>query len=172
LPFTPLHFGPAVFAKGVSPKHFSLTAFVAANVAIDLEPLYHLVRGDYPIHGPLHTFVGATTAGLLAGASIPALIGLVRRNPLLDAQLAKLPLAIRSEFSLFAAILGGSVGGASHPLLDSLVHSDVFPFAPWSSSNPFLGAVDPDALFNSLVAAGGLGLILFLLRAIQFKRAG
>jgi membrane-bound metal-dependent hydrolase YbcI (DUF457 family) len=148
-----------------------LTTFVAANVAIDLEPLYHLLRGDYPIHRSFHTVLGATTIGLLTAAAVTFVFQLALHVPSLQAALGRLPVDLRAEFSLSSALIGGAIGGASHSLLDSLVHPDVLPFAPWLSQNPFLGSAHPDALLDTLVATGAVGLVLLLFRAFLIKRA-
>jgi hypothetical protein len=60
MPFTPLHFGPGLIVKAAVPGQFSLTAYTLANIAVDLEPLCHIVRRDYPLHGPFHTLPLAT----------------------------------------------------------------------------------------------------------------
>jgi hypothetical protein len=159
-------------AKGIAPASFSWTAFVAANVAIDLEPLYHLLRGDYPIHGPFHTLIGATLTGTVAAALGAGVVHLSRGVPSIDAALGRLHVVLRSEFSFFGAILGGAIGGASHALLDSIVHSDVLPFAPWSTRNPLLGAIHADVLLDVLIGTGAIGLATLLLRAILVRRAG
>ena len=49
-------------------------AFVASQVVIDCEPLYYMLRRDFPVHRTLHTFAGATLAG---SATAVALIGVM-----------------------------------------------------------------------------------------------
>ena len=44
---------------------FSWSAFVAAQVLIDCETLYYLVRQEYPVHRFFHSVLGATAAGLV-----------------------------------------------------------------------------------------------------------
>jgi hypothetical protein len=171
MPFTPLHFGPGLIVKTAAPTRFSLTAFIVANVAIDVEPLYHIIQGDYPVHGPLHTLLGATTTGLLAGVSVFLLSQLSRRVPFLQNTTGKLPTFVQAEFILSACILGGVIGGISHSLIDALIYSDVHPFAPMSLQNPFLGSVRPDALTNSLVLAGAVGFALLIFVALFLRRA-
>ena len=56
MPFTPLHFGPGLLLKAAAPRHVSFTAFVASQVLIDLESLYNILRGAWPVHRELHTF--------------------------------------------------------------------------------------------------------------------
>src|SRR5262252_2406583 len=81
MPFTPYHFGPGLFVKGLAARWFSWIAFVAVQVVIDCETLYYLERREYPIHRTLHTFLGGTLAGLAvaagAGKSVQAEVAVV-----------------------------------------------------------------------------------------------
>jgi hypothetical protein len=43
MPITPFHFGSAVIVHAVAPKQVSFLAFCAANVLIDVEPLYYML---------------------------------------------------------------------------------------------------------------------------------
>ncbi len=96
----------------------------------------------YRLHGPLHSLVGATLAGLLA-----AVLGRYVFNALnspLRAFLRRvegMPALLVEEvvpITWTAAIIGGAVGGISHALLDAVIHPDVMPFWPSSTSNPLL----------------------------------
>jgi hypothetical protein len=96
----------------------------------------------YPLHGPLHSLIGGTLAGLLAAvlgrhvfnALNPPLRSFLRQVEGMPAWLAEEVVPI----TWAAAIIGGAVGGISHVLLDAIIHPDVSPFWPFSSSNPFL----------------------------------
>ena len=70
MPITPFHFGPGLLVKGLAPRAFSLTTFVAAQIVIDFESLYHLVRRDWPVHRTMHTLVGGTTVGIAVAVAI------------------------------------------------------------------------------------------------------
>jgi hypothetical protein len=50
MPFTPFHFGPGALVHSAAPKHISFLAFCDANVLVDVEPLYYMLTGGYPIH--------------------------------------------------------------------------------------------------------------------------
>ena len=69
MPVTPFHMGPGLLAKALLGRHLSLMVFGFSQVAIDLEPLVHIVRGDAVLHGFAHTYVGAT---LVASFSVVA----------------------------------------------------------------------------------------------------
>src|SRR5579872_1515140 len=66
MPFTPFHMGPGCAVKAVLGKHFSLTVFGFAQVAMDLEVLVRILRGDKILHGVSHTYVGATFIALVS----------------------------------------------------------------------------------------------------------
>lgn len=162
MPFTPFHLGPGLLVKGFFEDRFSWTAFAAAQVVIDCETLYHILRHEYPLHRELHTFVGATAAGLAAAVM---LLGLRRLAPGPVRRLEARAPALASETSTLGIIAGGLVGGASHPLLDGLMHADVRPFAPWTDANPLLGSVGPAALHLGCMSAAVIGALLIWARA-------
>ena len=60
MPFTPFHFGPGAALYAMAPRQLSFLAFCAANVLIDVEPLYYMLTDQYPWHRFFHTYVGAT----------------------------------------------------------------------------------------------------------------
>jgi hypothetical protein len=106
MPFTPIHFGPGVLVKAAAPARFSFTAFVLANVVIDLEPLCHIVRGDSPLHGTLHSLVGATTTGVLAGVGLSLLSEASNRVPSIEDATSRLPSELQAEFRMLACVFG------------------------------------------------------------------
>jgi hypothetical protein len=46
MPFTPFHMGPGLAVKAVFGRYFSLMVFGFSQVAIDIEPLVRIIRGD------------------------------------------------------------------------------------------------------------------------------
>lgn len=164
MPFTPFHFGPGLLLKGAAPERLSWSAFVAAQVVIDCETLYHILRRDYPLHRELHTFAGAGTAGLAAAGALLVLRGLLPRG--------RLAPALAAELSTAPVVLGGLLGGLTHPVLDGLMHADVRPFLPWSEANPLLGLMDLDLLHLGCLAAGLAGAALVWLRCRPRPLAG
>ncbi len=168
MPFTPLHFGPGLVIKAAAPGQFSLTAYMLANVVVDIEPLYHIIRGDYPLHGPFHTLPLATLTGLLVGAGVSLLPKAFHDGPAAE----KLPDALRAEFRLPECIIGGVLGGMSHSLIDSIIYKDLQPFAPFSVQNPLHGLITPSALSYGLLLTGVVGLVLLAIRALLVWRAG
>jgi hypothetical protein len=80
------------------------------------------------------------------------------------ARLARRHFAIRTpdvEAALLPAIVGGASGGATHPFLDGIMHSDILPFRPWTDANPLLGWLGLPLLHLACVVAGVIGLALW-----------
>lgn len=47
--------GPGMALKAMAGRHFSLVSFGVAQVAMDIEPLVHMLRGDRMLHGFTHS---------------------------------------------------------------------------------------------------------------------
>ena len=148
MPFTPFHFGPAALVHSAAPKHISFLAFCGANVLVDVEPLYFMLTHQYPIHRFFHTYVGATIAAALVVGMFALAHAIAPR--LLDA------LGLR-KLSVRTVALGAILGTYSHVALDSLMHADMEPFAPFSDRNPLLGAVFLSTLHGFCAIAGVVG---------------
>lgn len=159
MPFTPYHFGPGLLLKGLGPRHFSFVAFAGTQVVIDLETLYSMIIGEYPLHRTFHSLVGATVIGVLVGVTVAALGMMFKRW---------LPSGIgptfRAELSIIGALAGGLVGGMSHPVLDSLVHGDILVFWPVRDTAVQVGIVSAPVLHLSCLLAGLVGVILWWAR--------
>ena len=139
MPFTPFHFGPGALVHSAAPKHISFLAFCGANVLVDVEPLYFMLTHQWPIHRFFHTYVGAT----VAAAIVVGVFALVRK--------------LMPRLTVRAVALGAIIGTYSHVLLDSLMHADMHPFAPFSAHNPLLGAVFLNTLHGFCLIAGIVG---------------
>jgi hypothetical protein len=139
------------------PRHVSFLAFCAANVIIDLESVVNILAHRYPIHAWLHTYLGA------AGATV-ATVGLFqmaqwwgRRMPVPDW------LGWR-ELTTIQISIGAAAGAFSHIVLDSVMHSDMEPLAPFSRANPLLGLVSLATLHWFCVACAAAALVLVIPR--------
>lgn len=155
MPFTPFHLGAGLLLKGAAPPRVSLTAFAVTQVVVDLEPLYFIMRGEYPVHRALHTLVGAGAAGLAVGG---ALWALARRRS------DRLPPLLREDLARGAALAGGLLGGLSHPLLDGLMHRDVRALRPFAETTWVLAPRGVLVLHAALVIAGLAGALLWMAR--------
>jgi len=162
MPFTPFHFGPGLLAKAVAPTRVSLTAFAVTQVFIDVETLYHLVRRDRPVHGQLHSFIGASSVGLAGAGAV-----LVSRPILNRFVPANATSGVAAERSVQAAVVGGLLGGVSHTVLDAIMHPDVSPLWPFAPGNGLFRLVSAEILEIGCVLAAVIGLSLLWLRRGQ-----
>lgn len=123
-----------------------------AQIIMDIQPLVVILTGEGHLHGFSHNYIGATLIGL--GSALTGkyaaefglrLIGEARFLPI------SWPVTIISAF----------IGSYSHVLLDSVMHADVEPFAPFLLSNPFLGFVSIEVLHKFCLYSGLLGAGLY-----------
>ena len=153
--------GPGLAIKGVAGRHFSLMLFGFSQVAMDIEPLVRILRGDAILHGFTHTYLGATLIGLLSViAGRPICQFLLRYwKPDLDSPFLNwLPTTKHITWS--AATVGAFVGTYSHVLFDSIMHADMQPLAPFFDANSMLHVISVDDLHLACVLGGILGAIL------------
>lgn len=166
MPFTPFHFGPGAAVKAVAPRHFSFTMFVFTNVVIDVEPLYFMATGDWPIHRFAHTYLGATAVAIacfLAGRPVCAWALRLWNSRLSEVQARW--LRVEPRIDALPAATGVLIGGWSHVLLDSLMHSDVEPLAPFAPGNSLLQLVTLLQLELICVVSGVLGVAILVATA-------
>jgi hypothetical protein len=162
MPITPFHFGPGAAIHALAPRHVSFLGFCAANVLIDVEPLYYMVTGQFPLHRFFHTYIGASLIVLATAL----LFVLARRF----AQRFWLPdLFGWQRLGLVPVLLGAFAGSYSHIVLDSIMHSDIRPLAPFSEANPLLGIVGLDTLHLSCVVAAVLAALVLVIRRLRQK---
>lgn len=168
MPFTPFHLGLAAAIKAAAPRRFSFLVFGGSQVLIDLEPAYYMLQGEAPLHRFFHTCVGATVVGVVA-----LVIGMPLCNWMLDWVL-RLGRALQgragaagepARITFGAAAFGAFAGVYSHVLLDSVMHGDMRPLAPFSDANPLLRVIALDALHTLCVAGAILGLAGLAVRA-------
>ncbi len=161
MPITPVHMGPALAVKAVAPKRFSLLVFGVTQVIIDSEAAFHIVRGDWPIHDFLHTYLGATLVAALtvAVARLDGYGYAIRLWKRVVARTSGSLFRIEPRIPLSAAVSGALIGGYSHVLLDSVLYSDMRPFAPLSESNALLGVMSASQVYLLCLALGALGAV-------------
>lgn len=140
MPFTPFHMGPALAAKGVLGRHFSIPIYGFTQVAIDAEVLAAFpFRRDLGFHRVMHTFGGATAVAALALLLRPALgRGMKLWNRSTRAEPGS-PWHMEPRVSPLAATLSAFGGAWGHVLLDAPAHSHMEPLAPITRRNPWNG---------------------------------
>ena len=153
MPFTPFHFGPGAALHAAAPQQVSFLAFCAANVLIDVEPLYYMLTDQYPWHRFFHTYVGAT---LILAATVGLFI-LARRL----ASWVSVPNWFSwQELTVRQVTVGAAAGSYSHIFLDSIMHNDIQPLSPFSTTNVLLRVMDVDRLHEVCVVAGLAAIVL------------
>jgi hypothetical protein len=161
MPITPFHMGPGLLVKAVGGRHVSLMVFGFSQVAMDIEPVVRMIRNDVVLHGFVHTYLGATLIGL---------VSVVVGRPVCQALLGRWAPDPRAAFETWlrgperisrtAAVVGAFVGTYSHVFLDSIMHSDLQPLAPFSGANALLAIVSSGALHVGCVLSGVLGVLV------------
>jgi len=158
MPVTPFHLGPGLLLKALARPCFSLSVFGFVQVVLDAEVVIALLRSRSPLHCVLHTYAGASAAAL-AGVVVgrPCCVWLKRRwNAGLPAEL-RARLRLPEPITFAAAVTGALSGAYSHILLDSLMHPDMKPLAPWTGRNVLLDVVGFWPLYLLCLAVGLVG---------------
>lgn len=132
-----------------------------AQVIMDIQPLIVLLSGEGHLHGFTHTYIGATLIGAVTAVTGKyaaefglRIIGAVHFLPI------SWPVTVFSAF----------VGTYSHVLLDSLMHSDLEPFAPFLRDNPFLSFISVEVLHKFCLYSGMIGALLYFIVARWLKK--
>ena len=154
VPFTPLHMGPGLVVKACLQGAFSVMVFGWSQILIDIQPLVVLLSGKGELHGFSHTYVGATGIAVVA-----ALTG----KYLGEIGLRMIRFEKYLPINWKVAWISAFIGTYSHVFIDSIIHADMKPLAPFSDANVFLGLFKFDTLHViCLVSAviGGAGFYL------------
>ena len=160
MPFTPLHFGPGLAVKVLAPSYFSFTIFVFSQVLIDLETLFFLLNGEWPIHRIFHTYPGATIVAVASFALGRPICGLCLAIFQRSFRLTKSGLLESMRLiSPIAALSAAFIGSYSHVALDSIMHSDIRPLAPFTDDNILLNSITVMELHLYCIVAGIIGAI-------------
>lgn len=165
MPFTPFHMGPGIVIKAVLQGSFSLMVFGWAQIVMDIQPLIVLLSGEGHLHGFSHTYIGATLIATFSALSGKYL-----------SEVGLFVLGINREWNVniawWVAFLSAAIGTFSHVLLDSIMHADVEPFAPFIFSNLFLGLISVSALHKFCLYSGLIGgLLYFSIYWMQKRKA-
>ena len=128
MPVTPLHMGLPGLVSYFWPGKVDIFTALLGSVLVDIDFFLFLLQ-QTPLHGFLHSFLGATLLALL-------LIVVVRLAP---DTVRKIKSWFRweTDSNLGSVAIGAFLGAYSHVLLDSFLYSDMKPFQPFSG-NPFL----------------------------------
>ncbi len=164
MPATPFHLGPGVLIKAAAPRQFSMAAYSLAQVVIDVESGYYLLRGEYPVHRQAHTFLLGGLIGLLCGLIVSRVGGWWARPR------DVVPEALAAEFRMPVAVVSGIFGGIFHSVLDGIMHADIRPFRPFTDANPLYDLVSVRTLYLFCTITGLVGAALLLARERRSRR--
>ena len=167
MPFTPFHLEPALAVKAAAPRYFSFLTFGLTQVVIDSEAAFYILTSGWPVHRLLHTYLGATLVAVITVVLVERAIRLWNRLAATDRGRI---LRIEPRIPLVAAVSGALTGGYSHVLLDSIMHSDVRPFAPWSDANALLHLTSAGRLVLACVILGFLGAAALAIASVRRGR--
>ncbi len=166
MPFTPLHMGPGILIKALLQGSFSLMVFGWSQIVMDLQPLFVMITGEGQLHGFSHTFIGATLIAVISALTGKYLSELGLK--ILDISKRDNPV----EIIWWIAFSSAFIGTYSHVILDGIMHSDVAPYYPFTSSNSFLGILSIDALHKVCIYTGIIGAGIYYLIQFRFKKQG
>ncbi len=161
MPFTPFHLGPALAIGLPLRRWIHAPTFIIASVAVDVEPLLVLVLGlSYPLHGYLHTFLGAAILGLAIAYAMYLLEGVFAklwRGLLLEDEACR---------SVKRFIIAGISGTELHVLLDAPLYTDIKPLYPYTH-NPFFNPSLANAIYGLCLYAGIAGIAYYIALAVS-----
>ncbi|MEW5249027.1 hypothetical protein [Microbulbifer discodermiae] len=113
-----------------------------------------LITGEGHLHGFTHTYAGASLLAVFSALSGKYLseIGLyiLDMNP-----------NWQVKISWRVALLSGFIGAYSHVFIDSIMHSDMHPFFPFSESNKLQGIISVELLHKLCMVSAIIGGILY-----------
>lgn len=154
MPFTPFHMGPGIAVKAILQGSFSLMVFGWAQIVMDIQPLVVMISGEGHLHGFSHTYIGATLLAIFSALSGKYLseIGLF---------VFGLNKQWQVKIAWWVSSLSAFIGTFSHVLLDSIMHADVEPFFPFTTSNAILGVISVQSLHQVCLYSALVGGILY-----------
>jgi len=162
MPFTPIHMGPGIFIKALLQGSFSLMVFGWTQIIMDIQPLVVLITGEGHLHGFSHTYIGASILAIVSALSGKYL-----------SQIGLVILGISKEKPIkiiwSVAFLSAFIGSFSHVYLDSIMHTDVEPFYPFTLVNQIHGMVSVSTLHKICMYSGLIGAAIYY--AISWHRA-
>lgn len=152
--------GAAMIVKPAFRRHFSLLVFGIAQVAMDIEPMIGMISDWDVLHGPSHTIIGALLIAALVAWLAPPLCNFILFK--FNQEVAHHSVAWLQEpypIARTAALTGAFFGTLSHLILDSLMHHDIHPLAPFSNANPLTDWVSHNGVYQLCVVLGVIGTV-------------
>jgi len=125
-----------------------------SQIIMDIQPLFVLITGEGHLHGFSHTYVGASLLAIFSALTGKYLseLGLYLIGINRDWQI---------KISWWVSFLSAFIGAFSHVLIDSVMHTDIVPFSPFSKENLLLGLLSVPTLHKVCIYSGLLGGLLY-----------
>lgn len=155
MPFTPIHMGPGILIKSLLQGSFSLMVFGWTQIVMDIQPLIVLISGEGHLHGFTHTYIGAILIAIFAALTGKYLSEFGLKTLRISEN--ENPISI----VWWVVFLSAFIGSFSHVLLDSIMHSDVEPFFPFTLDNQLLGLVSVSMLHKLCLYSGLVGAAIY-----------
>ncbi len=156
MPFTPYHFGPGLLIKAVFRRKFSLGIFILAQILIDFEVIWNLLKGNDRLHTFFHSYIGSCVVIIIVVIFAYFISHFLDKYIYLKNLFSKfIPLDSKPFF--FSAI----IGAWSHVFLDSLMHADMTPLYPFFANNFLLNRISLLSLHLGCVFSGGIGAVIW-----------
>ncbi|WP_330632503.1 hypothetical protein [Halocatena halophila] len=143
MPFTPFHLGPGLLGGVLFKRQLDALTFVLASVIVDFRAalvLFGLLGGR--LHGPVHTYLGATVLSVVLTATVV----LTARHTQSLNRINFSPHSVRH------VLVGAIAGSWLHVTLDSVLYTDIRPFAPLSV-NPLFGTAGLGLVYGGCLLA-------------------
>ena len=166
MPFTPFHLMAGTSVKSFLPQYFSFSIFTLTNVIIDSEVLFYIYTTGIPAHKFFHTFLGASLIAIFVALFCRSLceVGLKFWNIILYTKKFSL-FKVEVKITRLSAWCGAFVGAYSQLLLDSIMHTDMMPFFPFSDLNQFHNIISTNNLHYLCMGLFYMAFAIFVLRS-------
>lgn len=156
--------GAAMVVKPAARRHFSVLVFGITQVAMDIEPMIGMICDWEVLHGPSHTVLGAVVIALLVAWITPNFCNFLLSK--FNEEVAHHKMTWLQEaypITKTAAFAGAIFGTFSHLVLDSLMHHDIHPLAPFSEANPLSDLISHDGVYQLCVVLGAIGTVVWVI---------
>jgi membrane-bound metal-dependent hydrolase YbcI (DUF457 family) len=146
--------GPGLLIKSLLQGSFSLMVFGWTQVLMDVQPLVVMLRGEGHMHGFTHTYVGATLVAIVAAVS-------GKYCSEFGFKFLQLDFPSGAKIKWWVCFLSAYIGSYTHVFLDSIMHSDIQPFYPFSLMNGLHHYISVWALHKLCMFSGVIGALIY-----------
>ena len=162
MPVTPLHIGIPGLISYYFPKKMDIFGAILGCTLLDIDFFLFLGFGT-PVHGFLHSFLGATVLAII----LILIIKLFQPLVVIIKKWFKWDI----ESSLGSIAIGAFVGTYSHVLLDSLIYTDMNPLYPLDGNPLYIESFQP--MFTTFIygITGITTIILIMVYSSGYLRA-